>query len=374
MSHKVDELAETKRRKTEHIDICVGKDVQARFISTGLEDIYPIHRALPEISLEEIDASTKLFGHRLAAPIVIEGMTGGTEKAAKINEALAEAAEGFKIALGVGSQRAALEDPGLAYTFKVARDKAPHALLIGNLGAPQIIGEDGLTNVQRAVKMIDAGAFAIHLNSLQEAMQLEGTTSFKGLSQKIREITSKVQVPIIAKETGAGFASEEAKILGEVGVKGIDIGGAGGTSWAAVESYRARVRLNRSRERLGNVFWDWGIPTAVSTIEVSQNTQLTVIASGGIRTGVDIAKSIALGADAVGLAIPFLKPALEGKLNNTLQTLIDEVKTAMFLMGAKSIKELKRSPLIITGRTAQWLSLRGFKPQKYARRGALSLE
>lgn len=361
-------MAETKERKAEHISICIESDVQARSIRTGFDDIYLIHRALPETSLEEVDTSADLFGRELAAPIVIEAMTGGTEKAAKINEALAEAAEDFNIALGVGSQRVALENPNLAYTFRVARDRAPHVLLIGNLGVPQIMEEDGLENVQKAVKMIDADAFAIHLNSLQEAMQPEGDTSFKGLAEKIKEVTRNVRVPIIAKETGAGFAFEEAKLLESLGVKGIDIGGAGGTSWAAVESHRAKMRMDEFRERLGNVFWDWGIPTAVSTVEVSQTTRLTVIASGGIRTGVDAAKALALGADAVGLALPLLKPALEGKLSDFLEMLVKELKTAMFLVGAKSVEELKQTPIVITGRTAEWLSSRGFKPEKYARR------
>lgn len=364
-------MAETKRRKVEHIDICIKDEVQARSTHTGFDDIYLIHRALPETSLDEIDVSTKLFGHELEAPIIIEAMTGGTEKAAKINEALAEAAEKFKIAIGVGSQRVALENPSLEYTFRAARDKAPHSLLIGNLGSPQIMGGDGLENVERAIRMVCADAFAIHLNILQEAMQPEGDTSFRGLPEKIREVTSKVRVPIIAKETGAGFAFEDAKLLEGFGVKGIDVGGAGGTSWAAVESHRARMRMDKPRERLGNVYWDWGIPTAVSTVEVSQTTRLTVIASGGIRTGIDTAKSLALGADAVGLALPLLKPALEGGLNNILQALIDELKTAMFLVGARSIKELKQSPLVITGRTGEWLRARGFKPGKYARRSAV---
>lgn len=342
--------------------------MQARTIRTGFDDIYLIHRALPETSLEEIDLSVNLFGHRLDAPIVIEAMTGGTERAAKINAALAEAAEEFKVALGVGSQRAALEDPGLAYTFRVARDKAPSILLIGNLGAPQIIGENGLDNVHEAVKMIDADALAIHLNSLQEAMQPEGTPSFKGLTGKIREITREVKVPIIAKETGAGFACEEARLLESLGVKGIDVSGAGGTSWAAVESYRAKMRRDEARERLGNSFWDWGIPTAVSTVEASQSTRLTVISSGGIRTGVDAAKALALGGDAVGLALPLLKPAIEGKVSGSLQSLIRELKIAMFLVGAKSVEELKQTPLVITGRTAEWLNIRGFKPEKYAKR------
>lgn len=358
----------TRRRKSEHLDICIESDVQAHSISTGFDDIHLIHKALSDVCFDEIDLAIELFDHKLAAPIVIEAMTGGTEKAAKINEALAEAAKEFNIALGVGSQRVALEDPSLAYTFQVTRTKAPQTFLIGNLGIPQMMGGAGLENVKKAVRMIGADAFAIHLNSLQEAIQPEGKTSYRGVTERLREVASCVGVPIIAKETGAGFAFDEASLLESVGVKGIDIGGAGGTSWAGVEYYRARMRADRSREMLGRVFWDWGIPTAVSTAEVSQATQLTVIASGGVRTGIDAVKAIALGADAVGLALPLLKPALEGNLVGVLQTLIDEMKTAMFLLGARSMKELKQSPVVITGTTAEWLRTRGLKPEKYARR------
>ena len=361
-------MVETERRKAEHIDICIENDVQAHSVKTGFDDIYLIHKALPELSLGEINTSLKLFGHKLAAPIVVEAMTGGTERAAKINEALAKAAEDFKIAMSVGSQRVALEDPDLIYTFKVARENAPNVLLIGNLGAPQILGPDGLAKVKKAIKMIDADAFAIHLNSLQEAMQPEGETAYKGVLKKIREIALKIEVPIIVKETGAGIACEEAKLLEDAGVDGIDIAGAGGTSWAAVESYRAKIRLNKFQENLGKIFWDWGVPTAISTVEVSQTTQMTVIASGGIRTGIDVAKAIALGAEAVGLALPLLKPALEGKLNEALQMLVNEFRTSMFLVGAKSLKELECTPLVITGRTSEWLRLRGFKPERYAER------
>jgi isopentenyl-diphosphate delta-isomerase len=364
-------LAETKKRKIEHIDICIKNKVQARFNHTGFDDINFIHRALPETSLDKIDISTKLFGHELGAPLIIEAMTGGTEKAAKINEALAEAAEKFKIALGVGSQRVALEDPNLEYTFKIAREKAPHSLLIGNLGSPQIMGLNGLENVEKAIRMVGADAFAIHLNSLQEAIQPEGETSFRGLLERIREVASNIRIPVIVKETGAGIASEEAALLEGVGVKGIDVGGAGGTSWAAVEWHRARMRKDGLHERIGNVFWDWGIPTAVSTVEVRNTTRLTVISSGGIRTGIDASKSIALGADVAGLALPLLKPALDGRLNNILQALIEELKITMFLVGANSIKELKNSPLIITGRTGEWLRARGFKPEQYAQRRAV---
>ena len=365
-------LAETKKRKMEHIDICIKDDVQARSIHAGFEDISLVHRALPEASLEDIDTSTEMFGYELAAPIVIEAMTGGTEKAAKINEFLAKVAEKFKIALGVGSQRVALEDPSLEYTFRVARDNAPSALLIANLGASEILGSSGLANIEKAVKMIDADVFAIHLNTLQEALQPEGYTSFNGLLEIIREVTSSVQIPVIAKETGAGIAFEEAKLLENAGVKGIDVSGAGGTSWAAVEFYRARMRMDEHHERLGNVFWDWGIPTAVSTVEVRHSTSLKVIASGGIRTGIDAAKAVVLGADAVGLAQPLLKPAVEGGLERVLQMLISELKTAMFLVGAKSISQLKQSPLVITGKTGEWLRARGFKPEEYSRRRAVT--
>jgi isopentenyl-diphosphate delta-isomerase len=362
----VDRLAETKRRKAEHIDICLDQDVQARTIGTGFEDIHLIHRALPRTSFEETDLSTELFGHDLSAPIVIEAMTGGTERAAVINENLAKAAENFDIALGIGSQRVALETTQLMPTFKIARDNAPHILLIGNLGAPQIMETDGLEKVKTAIRMIKADAFAIHLNSLQETMQPEGDTNFKGLIDRLQNVVSNLHVPIIAKETGAGFAAEEARLLETIGVKGIDIGGAGGTSWAAVESYRAKMKMDKTQETLGKTFWDWGIPTAISTVEVSQTTQLTVIASGGIRSGIDVAKAIALGADAVGLAIPLLRPALNGNLDSVLQMLINELKIAMFLIGATSIKDLKSSPVVITGKTADWLRLRGFQLKNYA--------
>ena len=199
-------------------------------------------------------------------------------------------------------------------------------------------------------------------------MQPEGDTSFNRLPEKIKEITSQIRIPIIAKETGAGFAFEEAKLLETIGIKGIDVGGAGGTSWAAVESHRARLKSNKSRQKLGTLFWDWGIPTAVSTIEITQATRLTIIASGGIRSGVDVVKALALGADAVGLALPFLKPALKGEVASVLQKLINEIQTAMFLVGAMSVEDLKHIPLIITGRTSAWLQARGFKPETYARR------
>lgn len=361
---------ETEERKLSHIRICATERIQARSIKTGFEEVHLVHRALPEISHREVDASTEIFGHKLAAPIIIAAMTGGTKMAEKINAALAEAAEKLGLGMGVGSQRVALENPRLAYTFKIARKKAPHIFLVANIGCPQLAKGWGVKEAQRAVEMIEADALAIHLNPLQEVVQAEGQTDFRGALQKIREIAQSLSVPIIAKETGSGVAAEEAEALEEAGVKGIDIGGAGGTSWAAVEYHRAKKAGDKLRQRLGLLFWDWGIPTVVSLIEVKNLTRLTVIATGGVRTGVDMAKSLALGSDAVGIALPLLKPAMvsSDEVVKELNHLIIELKTAMFLTGAKSIRDLRKVPVVITGKTADWLEARGFKPEEYARR------
>jgi isopentenyl-diphosphate delta-isomerase len=361
-------MTETTNRKEDHIEICLDQDIQARYKSTGFEDVYLIHKALPEISLNKINISTTIFDHKLKAPIVIGAMTGGTKKAALINATLAEAAEKLGLAMGVGSQRVALENAHVNGTFKIVRKKAPHAFLIGNLGASEILKKHSLAEIQKAIEMIDADAFAIHLNPLQEAIQPEGSTSFTGVLDKIREIATELSVPLIIKETGAGIAFEEAILLEKAGISGIDVSGAGGTSWAAVESIRAQRSSNELHERLGKVFWDWGIPTAISIMEVRQVTELTLIASGGIRTGIEVTKALTLGANAVGIASPLLKSALEGNVEHVLQRLIEEIKMTMFLVGAKTIEKLNETPVLITHNVAEWLHLRGFKPEKYAQR------
>lgn len=362
---------ETEERKQDHIQMCLTKDVQAKSIKAGFEDIYLVHKALPEINLNQVSTLVEIFDHKLAAPVIIGAMTGGTKPTAKINAALAEAVEKLDLGMGVGSQRAALEDPKLAYTFQITREKAPTALLIANIGCPQLTSGYGVKEAEEAVKMIKADALAIHLNPLQEAIQAEGQTNFMGGLDKIGKISHALPVPIIAKETGAGIATEVAVALERAGVRGIDIGGAGGTSWAAVEYHRAKKMKDKLRQRLGLTFWDWGIPTTASLIEVRNSTKLTVIATGGIRTGIDIVKALALGADAVGIALPLLKPALKSqeKVEEELTHLIAELKTAMFLTGAKSVQDLKKVPVVITGKTADWLKPRGFKPEEYARRG-----
>ena len=343
----------TKNRKQDHIEICIDKDVQAQEKSTGFGDIYLIHRALPEISLNEVNTSTTIFNHKLKAPLIIEAMTGGTRKALEINSTLAEAAENLGLAMGVGSQRVALENPKYEESFKVVRKKAPNAFIIGNLGASQILKKDSARDVLKAIEMIDADAFAIHLNPLQEAIQPEGDSSFSGVVKKIKEIAPKLSVPLLIKETGAGIAFEDAVLLEEAGVRGIDVSGAGGTSWAAVEAFRAKKTSDDLHERLGKVFWDWGIPTAISIIEVRQKTKLMVIASGGIRTGIEATKALALGANIVGIASPLLKPALEGRVETFLKMVIEEIKMTMFLVGVNTIELLNDIPVIITNQVAE---------------------
>lgn len=360
----------TEKRKTNHIRICIEENVQARQATTGFEDIFLIHRALPEIERDKINLSTKVFNHKLSAPLIVEAMTGGATETAKINVAIAEAVEELGLGMGVGSQRAAIENPKLENTFAVARKKAPTAFLIANIGAPQLVRGYDVKQARKAVEMIDADALAIHLNPLQEVIQPEGETNYVGVLEKIREITQALDIPIIAKETGTGVAAEEAKMLEAAGVAGIDVAGVGGTSWAAVEYHRAKKMQDKFRQRLGEDFWDWGIPTAASLVEVVQSVNLPVIASGGVRSGINVAKSLALGASLAGMASPILRPATKdsNKVKKTLQFIIEELKNTMFLVGAESTQKLKKAPLVLTGKTAEWLRMRGFQLERYARR------
>ncbi len=361
----------TEERKLDHIQICLKENVQPRAATTGFEDVHLLHRALPEINLREVDTASTLLGHSLSAPIIIGAMTGGTSEAAKINATLAEAAEELGIGMGVGSQRAALENPRLASTYEVARVKAPHIFLMANLGCPQFVKGYGVKEARRAVEMVKADALAVHLNPLQEAIQVEGQTDFNGALNRLRELAHALETPLVVKETGAGIAAEEAVALEEAGVKAIDVGGLGGTSWAAVEYHRAKHSGRGLSARLGLAFWDWGIPTAVSLVEVRSSTRLPVIASGGIRSGVDVAKALALGADAVSLSLPLLKAAVRGRKQvlKTLQYIVAELRVAMFLIGARSVQELREKPVVVTGKTAEWLRARGFTPKGYVKRG-----
>jgi isopentenyl-diphosphate delta-isomerase len=299
-------------------------------------------------------------------------MTGGTAEATRINAVIAEAVETLQLGMGVGSQRAAIENQKLEKTFAIARKKAPTAFLIANIGGIQLVHGYSLKKVKKAIEMIDADAVAIHLNALQEAVQPEGQTNFKGVLAKIGEIAGELDKPVIVKETGSGIASEEARKLEAAGVKAIDIGGTGGTSFAAVEYYRAKGQENSVQHFLGDVFWDWGIPTVVSLAETTQAVKIPVIASGGVRSGMDVAKALALNACLASVSQPALQAAVKGAKDtaNMLSLLIEELRNVMFLVGAENVQNLASVPVVVTGKTAEWLKTRGFNIENYAKRGA----
>lgn len=361
---------EIEKRKADHIKICLNEAAQAREVTTGFEDVQFVHRALPEVDKQKIDLSTTVLGHKFSAPLIAGAMTGGTAKAMRINGAIAEAVEHLNLGMGVGSQRAAIEDPKLAKTFAVARKKAPNAFLIANIGGVQLVHGYGVKEVKKAVEMIEADAVAVHLNALHEAVQPEGQPDFKGVLAKIGAVAGALDTPVIVKETGGGIGAEDARKLEAAGVKAIDVGGVGGTSFAAVEYYRSEV--TSMEHLLGDVFWDWGIPTAVSLAETAQSVKIPVFASGGIRSGVDIAKALALNACLASVSLPVLQTAVEGtkETEKLLSLFIEELKNVMFLVGAKKVPQLAKTPVVVAGKTAEWLKTRGFSVEGYAKRGA----
>jgi isopentenyl-diphosphate Delta-isomerase len=336
---------EIDARKADHIRINLEKDVAFKKLTSGLENYFFMHRALPEIDLATVDTSMTLFGKQLNSPLLISSMTGGTAEAQRINRTLAEAAQAAKIAMGLGSMRAALADENLAATYDV-RDLAPDIPLFANLGAVQLNYGYGVEQCRRAVDMFRADALILHFNALQEAVQPEGDGNFADLLPKIEAVCRALPVPVIAKEVGWGFSEEDARRLAAAGVAAIDVAGAGGTSWSQVEMYRApTARL----ARVAGAFIDWGIPTAVS-IQYCRRAApgLTIFASGGIKNGIDVAKCIALGASVAGLAGDFLRAADKGGVEGVVEltaTITDELRVAMFCAGAVDLKALANTPL-----------------------------
>lgn len=312
-----------------------------------------MHEALPEQDLEDIRLETEFLGASLGAPIFIAAMTGGHPATTEVNRRLARVAGMFGLGLGVGSQRAALEHPDVAESFSVVRDEAPNAFLCANLGAVQL-RDHGAGWAELAVEMIDADALCIHLNFLQEAIQPEGDHDARGCLAAIAELCEDFKTPVIVKETGAGISRETARLIWGAGAAAIDLGGAGGTSWAAVEVERTEDEGLRS---LGERFLDWGIPTVVSLGEVGGTGP--VIATGGVRSGIDVAKAIALGASLGGMALPFLRPAMQSDeaLEAAVGTVLREVRAAMFLTGSGSITDLAKARTYITGKTRQMLEI-----------------
>ncbi|MEM2727102.1 MAG: type 2 isopentenyl-diphosphate Delta-isomerase [Archaeoglobaceae archaeon] len=343
----------TGKRKLDHIRICLTEEVESGY--TGLEDVMFIHQAIPEIDFSEIDSSVYFGYKKLSFPFFIASMTGGHEETETINENLAIAVERAGIGMGVGSQRAGLEDEKVIKTFSIVREKAPKAFIYANIGAPQIIKDSEI--VDKVIEMIDADAVAVHLNYLQEAVQDEGDKNAKGCLEAIEEICKSVKVPVIVKETGAGISREVAIKLKKAGAFAIDVGGKGGTSFSMVEAYRSEDQVLRD---VGFDFADWGIPTAFSIVDCADI--LPTIATGGIRTGLDVAKSIALGAKIASSALPFLAPAKISPeaVERKIRRFLIGFKTAMFLTNCKTPEELKRKPLFISGKLAEWLKFRGF--------------
>lgn len=330
-------------RKTEHIQINLEKDV-ASSLTNGLEHYHLLHQALPEMALTDVDLAQQLLGKTQRVPVLVSSMTGGTEEAARLNRNLALAAQEVGLAMGVGSQRAAIKDPGLADTFKV-RAFAPDILLFANLGAVQLNYGYGTKECQAAVNMIEADALVLHLNPLQEALQPEGDSNFSDLARKIEAVVKALKVPVIVKEVGWGLSKQSVQHLLNAGVAAIDVAGAGGTSWSEVEMYRIS---DPYQAQTAGVFKDWGISTADSILNVRQlSPDIPLIASGGLKTGVDIVKSLALGANLGGMAGTFLKAAADSSETTikVMQMVVNQVSVAMFACGAKNLDALTKEKI-----------------------------
>ncbi len=337
----------TPSRKQQHVALTIERDVSFRSKMTGLDRFEFVHNAMPELNLSEVTTSTFFLGKSLAAPLMVSCMTGGYKDALTINRQLARICEDCHIAMGVGSQRQALEDKQYHRTFSIVRETAPTIPVVGNIGAAEVASMVNSDQVRKLVDLIRADAFTVHLNPLQEFLQPEGNTNFSGVLSGIERLVRQSPVPIIVKEIGAGISANVAKRLLDVGVKYIDVAGAGGTSWAGVET------LRRKNKAIAEGFWDWGIPTSIALMEVaalkSSTTKFTLIGSGGVSSGFDAAKCIALGADLAASARPLLQALHSGGKAGLLSLIaqwVEELKGIMFLTGSKTITDLQRAQLV----------------------------
>ncbi len=347
------------KRKADHIEVAASGRADFRDRSTLLEEVYLVHQSLPELAADEVDLATDFLGRRIAAPIVISGMTGGTDEAAGINRDLAVAAEALGIPFGVGSQRAMALHPELEASFQV-KDAAPGVFLIGNLGAVQA-RELGAARVVELAGRIGADAMAIHLNPAQEMIQEKGDRDFRGALEAIRQVAAALPVPLLVKETGCGLSPEVARALRAAGVGAVDVSGAGGTSWVAVEAQRAAE--GSTARALGEELWDWGIPTAVSVVACARQG-LSVVATGGLRSGLDVARALALGATAGGLAAPVLRAQRAGGSEGArrfLEQLMGSVRTVALLCGCRRAADLARAPRHLGAELARWLDDLGLR-------------
>lgn len=337
-------MNEITKRKDEHLEINITRDVKSS-TNNGFELYAFIHESLPEVALADISTETRFLGKTVKIPLLISSMTGGTARSEIINQRLAEAANECGIAMGVGSQRADIEN-WTANKRSTVRDTAPNIPLYANLGAVQLNYGYSIDECLKAVEMIEADALILHLNPLQEALQPEGQTDFRGLTKKIKKICKNINVPVIVKEVGWGISVNTAKRLEESGVSAIDVAGAGGTSWSEVEKHRGR---NDRQVRIAGLFRDWGIPTAEAVGDIHcALPNIPLIASGGINNGVEIAKALALGASLAGLARPFLIAANESTeaVINKIRDIQKELTITMFAVGASSVDSLQRELLV----------------------------
>lgn len=340
------------QRKVDHLDLCATDEVAFRDRTTLLEHVRLVHQSLPDLHIDDIDTSVELLGKTLRAPLVIAAMTGGTDRAAEVNQTLASIANERGYGFGLGSQRAMQKRPDTAWTFQV-REHAPDVLLLGNVGVVQ--ARDMETAVVRGlVEEVGADALCIHMNPAMELIQPGGDRDFRGGVDTFERLVAELPVPVVAKETGNGVSAQTARRLHEVGVRHVDVSGAGGTSWVGVETLRAE---GDARE-LGALLWDWGIPTAAS-VHLCAGEGMTVIATGGIRNGLDIARAIALGASAGGIARNAFKAFMEGGragAERYLSRVESEIRAVMLLCGASSVADLRRAPRVVTGELAAWMA------------------
>lgn len=348
-------------RKADHLRLTATAAVERAAVANW-HDIHLPHRALPEIDFDEVDTGIELFGYRLRLPLLISSMTGGHPDAEQVNATLARAAERFGLGMGLGSGRAMLANPELTRTYAIARREAPTALLYANIGAPQLIPQRdrpaySSRDLLPLIEVLGAGALAIHLNFLQESIQPEGDMRARRCLEAIRRLCAELPVPVLVKETGAGIGPTEVRALADAGVDAVDVSGTGGTSWAAVEARRAEERGDTARAALGEQFATWGIPTPVA-LRQSRGLGVPLLAGGGIRSGLEAAKAIAMGAVAVTVARPLLEAALQGDaaVEAWIKQFDLELRTAMFLTGSRTITDLQRVMPVLTGTLWQWLN------------------
>ncbi len=351
---------DVRRRKEQHLTLAATGDVAAR-VDAGFDGVTLVHDALPELAFDRVATSCRFLGHDLRLPLVIASMTGGHPMALDVNRTLARVTARHGLAMGVGSQRAALLDPSVADSYAVVRREAPDAFLIANIGATQLVPQAGeapltLHDVRRTVEMIHADAIAVHLNALQEVVQPEGQTNAVGWLDAIGRLVDEIGVPVIAKETGAGISGEVAQRLAGVGVAAIDVSGLGGTTFAAIEALRAEERGDLQRAALGRTLREWGIPT-VASILLARDAGVPLIATGGVRDGLDAARALALGASIAGVARPALQRALEGEtvLDAWVEQFELELRAAMFLTGSPTPDRLRAAPYVLSAELAAWL-------------------